>query len=105
MSQSEASLEKTLLENALDWFRSQFRQQLVNPIENQFPNYPLPREIQTILRHTEELIRDVQGWQGSPLSVAQVGDMLSKSDPNRHPFFKQIVCLYRRSRAAETEHL
>ncbi len=37
------------------------------------------------------------------MPTAQVGERLTKGDPSRLPLFKQIILLYRRSRAAYTE--
>jgi diguanylate cyclase (GGDEF)-like protein len=105
MSQSEVSLDKSLLENAINWFRPQFRQTLVNAIESEFPNYPLPREIQEIVRSSNGLLGDIQGFPLGPLSLADLWAHLSRSDPTRHPLFKQIIYGYRRERAARAEHL
>jgi diguanylate cyclase (GGDEF)-like protein len=105
MSPSQALLNKQLLENALRWFQPEFRQKLVSPIEGQFPNYPLPREIQRVLGGTDEILQEVQGWQGEPIPLEQVRDKLSAGDPNQPPLFKQNIFLYRRFRAASAERL
>lgn len=105
MSAPQQVLDKTLLENAFRWFQSEFRQQLVNLIESHFSNCQLPRDIQAILQSTAAIFEDIQAWSGTPMPTAQVKDNLAKSDPRRLPLFKQIVLLYRRHRAAETERL
>jgi len=105
MSQSEASIDKTLLENALRWSQPELRQKLVGPIESQFPNYALPQEIQAILRDTEQLLADIGGWPGDAMSVGQVAEKLSATEGKHHPLFRQIILLYRRWRAAHTERL
>src|SRR5262249_14309036 len=105
MSPSEPLLDKTLLENALRWSQPEFRQKLVGPIESQFPNYPLPQEIQSFLRDTEELLRDIGAWPGNRIPAAQVVERLSATEAKRLPVFKQIILLYRRWRAAQTEGL
>jgi diguanylate cyclase (GGDEF)-like protein len=105
MSQSQELLNKTLLENALQWFQPHFRQRLVSPIESHFPNYALPQEIQEVLECTATILDDIQTWPGTPMSTAQVGEQLFKDDPSRLPLFKQLILLYRRYRAASTESL
>ena len=52
-------LDKTLLENALNWFLPYFRQKLVSPIENLFPNYPLPSNIRDVLDGTTAVLQIV----------------------------------------------
>jgi hypothetical protein len=103
MSGSAETLDKTLLEKALIWFQPEFRQQLVSPIESHFPNYQLPRDIQAVLNSTTTLLREIQAWPGSAMTTAQMGETLSKADPNQLPLFKQVILLYRRHRAADTE--
>lgn len=105
MSRSEPLLDKTLLENALRWSQPEFRQKLVGPLESQFPNYPLPLEIQSLLQDTEEMLREISTWSGDRTPVAQVVKQLSAIEAKRHPLFKQILLRYRRSRAAHTEGL
>ena len=96
--------KKTLLENALHWFQPEIlRAKLVSPIESQFPNYPLPSEIQAIVFGANALLELVKRWPGDPMTLADVGAMLSAADPSCHPLFKQIVLHYRRHRAAYTE--
>src|SRR2546423_6456671 len=103
MSQPVPLLDKTLLENALRWFQPEFRQKLVGPLEGQFPNFPLPQEIQSLLQDTEEMLRDIGAWPGDRLPVAQVVERLSATEAKRYPLFKQILLRYRRWRAAHTE--
>lgn len=103
MSQSEALLKKSLLENALNWFQPQFRQDLLSPIEGHFPNFALPREIRAILHRTEDILQVIKGWPDEPIRVAQLVEKLTGGDPNRSPLFKQIVIRYRRYRAAYIE--
>jgi diguanylate cyclase (GGDEF)-like protein len=75
----------------------------VNLIESHFPNYPLPREIQATLGRTEDILHLIQGWGGDPIPVAEIADELSKEDLNYPSLLKQILYLYRRWRAADTE--
>ena len=103
MTTSEQMLDKTILESALRWFQPEFRGKLLNPIESQFPNYRLPRDIQTVLATTEAILNDIQAWPGAAMSTAQVGERLTKGDTTRMLLFKQIILLYRRHRAAYTE--
>ncbi|MDZ4796957.1 MAG: GGDEF domain-containing protein [Bryobacteraceae bacterium] len=102
---SQAMMDKTLLEKAVQWFQAQFGQVLVVPIGEQFPGYPLPGEIKAVLSGAEEVLQNIQGWPGSPIPVEQMVDNLLANIPNRLPLFKQMVFGYRRYRAAETERL
>jgi len=98
-------LNKSLLVNAINWFILQFHETLVHPIGSQFPNHPFPREIETILRRTAEILQQIQGWQEPPMLLAQVGENLSQGDLNQLRLFKQIIYRSRRWRAAYTEGL
>ncbi|MCI0455485.1 MAG: GGDEF domain-containing protein [Gemmataceae bacterium] len=103
MSGPKELLDKTLLENALSWFQAEFQRQLVSSIQSHFPNYLLPRDIQTVLQSTAATSQDLGAWPGTPLTTAQVGENLSKGAADRLPLFKQIILRYRRHRAADTE--
>lgn|SRR5262245_3196064 len=103
MNEPEAALKKSHAENALRWFQPHFRQSLVSPIESQFPNWPLTREIQEVLRRTEAISVVIQGWSGDPILLSDLLKKLSGEDPNLLPLFKRIILLYRRDRAAHTE--
>jgi diguanylate cyclase (GGDEF)-like protein len=105
MSQSFESLDKSLLENAIHWFQPEFRQALVNVIEREFPNYPVPAKIQDILVGWGELLEEVQRWPGTPMSFAELGNKIAETKPIRHSLLKQIINAYRRSRACEAERL
>jgi len=98
-------IQKNHLINAVQWWQGHFRQTLVNPIESQFPNFPLPAAIQAVLQRTGDILRDMQGWPDATMLVSQVREQLLAGDPNRLPLFQQIVCRYRRSRAAYIESL
>lgn len=95
--------DKTLLENALRWFHPELRARLLDPLERQFPSFPLPRDVQAALRITASLVAEIQALPGAGSSDAQLGEQLTQGDPSRLPFLKQIVLLYRRHRAAATE--
>lgn len=105
MSQSKPLLSKTLLENALNWFQPEFCQNVVFPIESNFPNFPLHADIRDILRRTEDILAAIKAWPGEPIPTGEVIDLLSRADPKYLPFFKQTILRYRRFRAAETERL
>ena len=103
MTEPKALLTKSLVRNALSWFQPHLRQTLVSPIECQFPNRPLTREIQDILRRTEAIVRAVQAWQEEQIPLEGLLAKLSGDDPNLLPLFKRIILLYRRDWAAHTE--
>jgi diguanylate cyclase (GGDEF)-like protein len=103
MSETSRPFDKTLLERALRWFQPEFRRQLVSPIESHFPDYQLPRDIQGVIRITNEMVQDIGAWQGDAFSPSEVGIRLAKANQNWLPLLKQIILQYRRSRAADTE--
>jgi diguanylate cyclase (GGDEF)-like protein len=105
MPEPEVILKKPHVENALNWFQPHFRQNLVSPIESQFPNWALTREIQETLRRTEKITRAVQELAGDSIPLDGLLTKLSSHDPKLLPLFKRIILLYRRYRAAETERL
>lgn len=94
---------KRMFWNALDWFQPHLRQTLVSPIESEFPNWPLTREIQDILYRTEAISRSLHEWQGDSIHLDDLLAKLSGVDPGVLPLFKRIILLYRRDRAAHTE--
>ncbi len=49
MSQSEEKLDNGILQKAINWFGPQFRQSLVNAIQSEFPNHPLPSDVEEVL--------------------------------------------------------
>jgi diguanylate cyclase (GGDEF)-like protein len=96
-------LKKRLIRNALDWFQPHLRQTLVSPIESQFPNWPLTREIQMVLHCTEAISRAVDERQGDEIPLGDLLAKLSDAGTGLLPLFKRIILLYRRDRAAHTE--
>lgn len=104
MSQSRPTLKKALIQNALNWFQSQFRS-LVGPLESQFPNYALVPEVQAILSRMEEILQVAKAWPNDQIAAEQIESDLNGGDPNGILLLKEIVLLYRRYRAAEAERL
>lgn len=98
-------VKRQLLEDALFWFRPYLRQSLVAPIESQFPEWPLTREIQELLRRTEVIERLVVYKGGAEISLGVLLEKLSREDIEILPLFKRIILAYRRHRASETEAL
>ncbi len=103
MTAPEAPLPKPLLQAALHWFQPYFRQTLVSPIESQFPNWPLPREVQAALDRTTAILDISKAWPQDTVPLAALLERLSSADPQLPPLFKRIMLLYRRQRAAYTE--
>lgn len=98
-------LKKALLENALNWFIPHLNQRLIHPLQSQFPNYPLPREIEGPQRRTERSLQAVRARAENEIDLVRlVQDDLS-DDPDCRRLFKQIMLLYRRDRAGYTERL
>lgn len=103
MSTPTVTLDKTLLEQALRWFQPIFRERLVGPIESHFPGHPLPGLIQTVLADTADIVRVLGTWGGDACPPT-VGELVVRDlSLTSRPLFKQIVLLYRRHRAADTE--
>jgi diguanylate cyclase (GGDEF)-like protein len=101
MSQPQQLIQKRLLET-LRWFQPYFRQTVVSPIESQFPDYPFPAAIRTILTGTEAILGRIRA-QAGPIAAAQLAEELAKC-PNG-PLFKRVILSYRRWQAARTECL
>ena len=55
MTEPALLVQKGLLQNCLSWFQVDFRQSIVSLVETEFPNYLLPREVQSVLECWEEL--------------------------------------------------
>jgi hypothetical protein len=54
-----------LLQHCLDWFQPAFRQGIVSLIETQFPNYPLPSEVQAVLQSWVQIRKQVEATSES----------------------------------------
>ncbi len=102
MTPQALTAKKGLLRNCLNWFQGDFRQNVVTLIEGQFPNYALPREIQSVL----------EGWNQLDQLVGKAADTVELMSlfPNQpaavsgiSSLFKQMILRYRRHRAAHTE--
>jgi diguanylate cyclase (GGDEF)-like protein len=100
-----ALLDKTLLFKALEWFVPYFRQKLVSPIESLFPDYLLPRSIRDVLDGTTAIGRVLSPWKVDPVSPEQFGKDLAKDQAIQLSLLKQVIILYRRHRAADTEDM
>jgi diguanylate cyclase (GGDEF)-like protein len=103
MSQPGRQFTKQMIWNALSWFEPHLRQTLITPIESQFPNYRLTREVRAVLDGLEAITRVVQEWAGDPIPLEGLLAKMSDIDPSLLPLFKRIILLYRRHRAAHTE--
>jgi len=95
-------VKKGLLLNCLSWFQVDFRQSIVALIESQFPNYPLPSEVQSVLERWDSIRRPIDA---DPMDLAALMEDQLASDPGAAPLLKQMILRYRRYRAAETEGL
>ena len=92
-----------MIRNALGWFLSHLRQTLISPIESQFPNYRLTREVQDGLDSLTAVTGVVEKWAGDPISFEDLLAKLSGVNPTLLPLFKRIILLYRRDCAVHTE--
>jgi diguanylate cyclase (GGDEF)-like protein len=105
MTQPALPVKRGLLQNCLGWFQPDFRQSVVSLIESQFPNYPLPSEVQSVLQCWEQIRQLVDKVQSESLDIAHFFGKELANDPKNRPLFKQMVLRYRRQRAAYTEGL
>ena len=93
-------VKKGLVESCLSWFQADFRQSVVSLIETQFPNYPLPSEVQSVLGCWEQIRQVVVAAE---LDIAHFFQNQLAADPRNAPLCKQMILRYRRQRAAWTE--
>jgi hypothetical protein len=100
MNQPPLAVKKGLVQSCLSWFQVEFRQSIVSLIETQFPNYPLPIEVQSVLECWER-IRQID--VADPIDIAQFFENQLAGDRRNAPLFKQMILRYRRYRAAWTE--
>lgn len=105
MSEPVPLLKRADINNALAWFQPYFRLSLVNPIENEFPNWPLAPEIKKVLEGAQRISRAVEDLSGDQIPLSVLLESLSGTDVSLPPLFKSILLLYRRERAAITERL
>jgi len=103
MSEPGAPATKQMIQNALNWFEPHLRQTLISPIQIQFPNYRLAREVQAVLDGLASITRLAQEWAGNSIPLKDFLAKMSNVDPKLLPLFKRIILLYRRDRAAHTE--
>lgn len=103
MNDSGLLIERKLLQAWLSWFLVDFRQNVVTLIEEHFPNYPLPGEIQVVLAHWEQICQRVEVEKSESINLAHFFEN-QPSDASLL-LFKQVILRYRRQRAASTEAL
>ena len=94
MTQQSQYIKKGLLQNCLNWFQVDFRESIVSLVEGQFPNYPLPKEIQSVLDRWEQLRLLVDAQQSKSVDVAHLCNDPLGDDRGNAPFFKQIILRY-----------
>jgi diguanylate cyclase (GGDEF)-like protein len=97
---SEATLNKRLLDNCVHWFLPEFNRKVVNPLQSQFPNYPLPREVAAVTADSEQMISDFSAVAELSAENEHLPEQLGLT---RFPLLKQIILRYRRFWAAVTE--
>lgn len=105
MAQPELLVKRGLLQNCINWFQPDFRQSVVSLIESQFPNYPLPSEVKSVLDCWDNIQRLVEGEKAVSVDLARFFKDRSACPPEFLPLFKQMILRYRRWRAANTEGL
>ncbi|HZV04011.1 MAG TPA: GGDEF domain-containing protein [Gemmataceae bacterium] len=104
MTQPELLVNRRLLQNCLNWFQPDFQQSIVSLLGMHFPNYPLPRVVQSVLASGER-IRQFIEKQSESVDMARFCTDQEAGNPEDLPLFKQIILRYRRWCAAHTEGL
>src|SRR5262249_52434675 len=106
MTTNSPEITKTQLDFVLHWFRTTFRSNPILPIESQFPNFQLPSAVQAVLKLTDEIGRIFKEMDDSaPIPTSILKDKLATAGSDCLRLFRQMVLLFRRYRAAETERL
>jgi hypothetical protein len=98
-------VNKTLLQNCLNWFQVDFRECIVSLVETQFPNHPLPVEIRSALELLEKTRQLIDAAPQDQIDIDQFVAGELAAAPEGPPCFKQILLRYRRHVAARTEAL
>ena len=98
-------IKKGLLQACLSWFEVDFRQWVESPLSSQFPNYPLPSEVQAVIGCSQQLQQLFKNPPSDLLDIRFYLEGQLASAPNYPGFFKQMVLRYRRHIAARTEEL
>jgi hypothetical protein len=94
-------LNQILLRNCINWFIPEFNRKVFQPLQGQFPNYPLPKDIQVVNEDCARLNSDIRSLpEGEFFPEKQV---FAEKMSARLPLFRQIVLHYRRHWAALTE--
>lgn len=104
MTQPELPVKRRLLQNCLNWFQPDFQQSIVSLLGMHFPNYPLPREVQSVLESGER-IRQFVEKQSESVNIAHFCIDQEAGSPGDLSLFKQMILRYRRWLAARTEGL
>jgi diguanylate cyclase (GGDEF)-like protein len=107
MPDAPPSISWALLKNCLNWFLPEFNKSVVNPLEAQFPNYPLPATVRQIPGSAEQIIGLIQHQIEVPgrIDIKQFVQENLADPPTWRPLFKQAVLLYRRHLATYVEDL
>ena len=105
MDETEPQVTKDYGENSLRWFKQRFEESLWAPLTSQFPNHPLPRDLQAIVHSINAIKNAIKSQSEDPIRWETLLELLSKKDSNFPLLFKRITLLYRRHRATETERL
>lgn len=104
MTQPELLVKRRLLQNCLDWFQPDFQQSIISLLGMHFPNYPLPREVQSVVERGDR-IRQLVEKQSESVDIAHFCTNQEAGGPGDLPLFQQMILRYRRRRAAYTEGL
>lgn len=98
-------VQKGMLRSWLSWFQVDFQQSVASLLGRHFPNYPLPREVQSVLERGEQIRQLIETAESEPIELAHFCVNQLASSAGNLPLFKQMILRYRRWRAADTEQL
>src|SRR5262249_61243346 len=105
MTQPELLVKRRLLQNCLNWFQPDFQQSIVSLLGMHFPNYPLPREVQSVLERGEQIRQLIETVESESIEIAHFCANQLASSAGNLLLFKQMILRCRRQRAAYTEGL
>jgi diguanylate cyclase (GGDEF)-like protein len=97
-----ALIKKELLLSCLSWFQEDFSQGLLALLRGEFPDYPLPGEVQSVQECWEQ-VRGLVAEKPELIDLAAFFEDLSAAAVGHGLLVKQMLLRYRRQRAAQTE--
>jgi diguanylate cyclase (GGDEF)-like protein len=99
-------LKSSILRNCLVWVAPELNGRLISPLETTFPNFALPSEVRDVKVRLESIQKSIEPrMTGENIDLRSLVEEEWNQRANVIALFKQILLLYRRSRAARLEIL